>query len=186
MVSTLQQSIEFLKDFGMFDVVLPFLLVFAIVFAVLEKTMILGKEGNAGTKKNLNAIVALVMALITVATNQVVSVINEALPNIVLLGVVSISFLLLVGMFLKTGEFDLHEKSKKWFMFVLFLMFLGTVFIFASAIGIDGVSMLDRFFSWIGGAIGTSIVAPLVFLVIVVGTIYLVVRDSASPGDGGG
>ena len=40
MVTPLGRAVEFFRDFGLFDIVLPFLLVFAIVFAVLEKTRI--------------------------------------------------------------------------------------------------------------------------------------------------
>ena len=44
MASTLQNAIEFFKAFGLFDIVLPFLLVFTIIYAILEKTRILGHE----------------------------------------------------------------------------------------------------------------------------------------------
>ena len=44
MASSLQNALQFFKELGLFDVVLPFILVFALVYAVLEKTMILGKE----------------------------------------------------------------------------------------------------------------------------------------------
>ena len=36
--------IVFFQDLGMYDVVLPFLLVFAIVYAILEKTKVFGTE----------------------------------------------------------------------------------------------------------------------------------------------
>jgi len=84
----LQNAINFFRDFGLFDVVLPFLLVFAIVFAILEKTRILGNEGSgdkAVPKHSLNSTVAFVVALLVVATNKVVTAINAALPNVVLL-----------------------------------------------------------------------------------------------------
>ena len=46
--SAFRGVIEFLGDMGVYDVILPFLLVFTIVFAILEKTKILGtaKEGG--------------------------------------------------------------------------------------------------------------------------------------------
>ena len=40
MASVLGNTIEFFTRFGMFDVVLPFLLVFTIVFAILEKNLL--------------------------------------------------------------------------------------------------------------------------------------------------
>ena len=46
MVSPLESAINFFKEFGLFSVVLPFLLVFTIVFAILEKTKVLGTEGK--------------------------------------------------------------------------------------------------------------------------------------------
>ena len=44
MASTLQGTIEFLKEFGLFDVILPFLLIFAITYAILSKSGILGEN----------------------------------------------------------------------------------------------------------------------------------------------
>src|SRR3989344_469488 len=102
MVSPLGSAINFFKDFGLFDVVLPFLLVFAIVFAILEKTKILGTEkikGEEYTKRNLNTIVAFVIGMFVIATNKIVTALNQALPNVVFLIVIIISFLMLVGTF---------------------------------------------------------------------------------------
>ena len=79
MVTPLGRAIEFFREFGLFDIVLPFLLIFAIVFAVLEKTRILGvnKVGDEEIpNKNLNAMVAFVLAMIVVAAANIVSVIN--------------------------------------------------------------------------------------------------------------
>ena len=57
--------IEFFNRLGVYDIVLPFLLIFSIVFAILEKTKILGTEeveGKKYTKKSINAIVAFVVS----------------------------------------------------------------------------------------------------------------------------
>ena len=50
-------AVDFLQDFGFFDVVLPFLLVFTLVFGILEKTKIFGTEkvgDKEYPKKNIN------------------------------------------------------------------------------------------------------------------------------------
>src|SRR3989344_5829629 len=94
-MSVLGDALGFLTDFGLFDVILPFLLVFAVVFGILEKTRILGSEkigDTEYTRKNLNAIVAFVLGLLVVAATKIVGVINQALPRISLLIVVSLSF----------------------------------------------------------------------------------------------
>ena len=44
MVTPLNNAIEFLREFGFFNVVLPFLLVFTVVFGILEKTRLFGTE----------------------------------------------------------------------------------------------------------------------------------------------
>ena len=113
----------FLRDFGLFDVVLPFLLVFAIVFAILEKTKILGQEEGGAPKRNINSIVSFVIALLVVSTNKIVTALNEALPNIVLLVVILVSFLLLIGVFSKSEELDFYAKHKGWYRFFMVIIF---------------------------------------------------------------
>ena len=71
--------IVFLEKLGVYDVVLPFLLVFTIVFAILEKTRVLGTDDVDGKhlpKKNLNAVVAFVMAFLVIASTSLVRIIS--------------------------------------------------------------------------------------------------------------
>ena len=69
MVETLFTSALFVET------VLPFLLVFTIVFAVLEKTKILG-DGQ----KRVDAIVALVIGLIFVAFGNATDIVVRMIP----------------------------------------------------------------------------------------------------------
>ena len=98
MVSTFRGVIELLGQIGVYDVILPFLLIFTILFAILEKTKILGtakENGETIGKKNLNSMVALSIAFLAIASTKIVSVINSAMANIVLL----ILFLVLICSF---------------------------------------------------------------------------------------
>lgn len=83
------------EGMGIFDIVLPFLLVFTIIFAILERVKILGTD-----KRNLNVIVALIIGLLVVRNSYVIGLIHRLLPNISLILVAAIMFLLLVGIFL--------------------------------------------------------------------------------------
>ena len=92
-----------LENWGLTDVMLPFLLIFVIVYAVLQKTRILGE-----TKKNLNVVVAVVFALLVViphvtgrfpANADPVLIINEALPQVSIVLVAVIFLLILIGVF---------------------------------------------------------------------------------------
>jgi len=81
------------QDIGVFDVFLPFLLVFAIVFAILEKTKIFGEK-----KANINSVIALVIGLLIVAQKDVVATINSFLPRAALIMIIILMFLLLLAM----------------------------------------------------------------------------------------
>ncbi|MCK4670714.1 MAG: hypothetical protein KAT43_05935 [Nanoarchaeota archaeon] len=61
----LEGAIKFLVRLGLLDVVLPFLLTFVLVYALLEKTKVLGEE-DGQPKKRLNIIVALIAGLLFV------------------------------------------------------------------------------------------------------------------------
>lgn len=177
MASPLQNSIDFLRDFGLFDIVLPFLLVFALVFAILEKTLVLGSEGGDGKtpKKNLNSMIAFVVALLVVATNKIVTTINEALPNIVLLLVVLISFLILIGVFMKTGEMDFSDKHKGWYATFVGLVFVAVILIFLGSLQLSsGESWLEYAWNYTMDNWGGSIFGSFVFfLVMIVGIIII-------------
>jgi len=156
--------IEFLEQIGIYDVILPFLLVFTIVFAILEKTKVLGTEtieGKKYTKKNINAMVAFVVSFLVVASTKLVSAINNALANTVLLLLLAVFFLLLVGSFFKEGE-DVFLKGP-WKTLFMFIMFVGIVLIFLNALG-----WLQTFWNYLVAHWETQWVGTLVLLVIII------------------
>ena len=182
--SPLASAIEFLEKFGLFDVVLPFLLIFTFVFAILEKTMILGKE-NDQPKRNLNSMVAFVIALLTIASNKIVNAITTALPNIVLLSVISLSFLMLVGVFAETGEFSLKEKHKGFYYTFVIFSFIGVILIFLASVKTSaGVSWLRIIFNYIKESWGGAVISSVILLIIVVGAIIFVTRAPKKEGGG--
>ncbi|MBI4153001.1 hypothetical protein HY497_00625 [Candidatus Woesearchaeota archaeon] len=169
--------VTFLDKLGVYDIVLPFLLVFTIVFAILEKTRVLGTEkidNKEYTKKNLNAMMAFVIAFLVIASTTLVRIINEVMANVVLLIVLVISFLMLVGIFLGTSETTL-EKYPGWMKFFMVILFIAIVAILLQAMGwleaIINVLVLSRTSDW---------AATLVLLIIVIAVMIYVTRDSAS------
>ena len=67
--SVFRGIIEFFGDLGVYDVILPFILVFTIVFAILEKSQVFGSEKIKDveyTRKNLNSMAAFVIAFLVV------------------------------------------------------------------------------------------------------------------------
>ncbi|MEK6854970.1 MAG: hypothetical protein AABX73_01995 [Nanoarchaeota archaeon] len=83
------------------ETILPFLLVFTIVFAVLQKSRILG-EG----KKQVDAIVALVIGLLVISFSRAVGIITQLIPFLAVTLVIILVLLILVGSFSKEGDFE--------------------------------------------------------------------------------
>jgi hypothetical protein len=187
MVSTLSSAVDFLKDFGLFDVVLPFLLIFAIVFALLEKTRVLGTEevdGKALPRRSINTLVSFAMALLVVAADQVVSTINEAIPHVALILVGLVSFMLLVGSLYKEGEFDLKKHHKPWILGFMGAILVVVLLIFASALKTSGgESWLEWGFNQIAsaGSGGGTVGATIIFVVIAVLAIVYATRTPKDP-----
>lgn len=73
-------------------VILPFLLIFVVVFAILEKTAILGKE-----RRQVNAIVSFVFALIFVSVPYAVAVTTDVIPIVAISIVIILAFMLVIG-----------------------------------------------------------------------------------------
>jgi hypothetical protein len=165
--------IDFLAKIGVYDVILPFLLVFTIVFAILDKTKILGTDkvgDKTSSKKNLNSMVAFVIALLVVASAQLVAVINQVVSQVVLLLVLIICFLLLVGTFFGSEEFTLKEFPT-WVKFLMTLSFIGIVLIFLNAL--DWLQYIFYLFqNW-----DLEWASTIIFVIIIVAFMWYVVKD---------
>ena len=92
-----------LEDLGLTDVLLPFLLIFTIIFAIFQKSKILGSD-----KQNFNVIIALIISLLVViphvtgnypANADPVQIINQSIPNIAVIIVAILMVLMLMGVF---------------------------------------------------------------------------------------
>ncbi|MFH1770993.1 MAG: hypothetical protein ABH828_05575 [archaeon] len=149
MAWSFEYTIYSLDRLGIVDVVLPFIIVFTIAFAALEKSKILGKES-----KKFNVIIALVMGLAVViphvlwgtgdATNpylsngmfDVVQVMNNALPSVSLVAVAVIMVMLLLGII--GGDINFAGTSLGGIavfaaMIVVLIIFLAAANVFKSA-----------------------------------------------------
>jgi len=177
MVSPLEKSIIFLESFGFFDVVLPFLLVFTIVFAVLEKTKIFGTEGeDKKPKKNLNSMIAFVIALFVVATKEIVVALKVSLPQIAMFLIVIFALMMLMGFFFSgEKEFSLENKGA---MFFAILAIIGVVLIFLNAFG-----WLQPLVDYVTQNWDNTLIVSLIFLIIIILTIFYIVGMGKKGGD---
>lgn len=162
MDSTFKNIFEGLEKVGFVDVFLPFLLIFTLIFAVLEKSKILG-EG----KKNMNVGIALIFALLTVIPHVTgnfpagfdpVEIINAALPSVSLVVVAIIALMILIGVFAH-DRIMLGLTAPGW---IGLFSILAIVFIFGSAAG----WWSNGFMSTMENTFGANVLAIIIMLLV--------------------
>ena len=177
--SVFRESINFLAKLGIYDVVLPFLLVFTIVFAILDKTKLLGtekgKDDREYTKKNLNAMIAFVMGFFVVASTQLVGVINKTLSQVFILLLLIICFLMLAGAFHAQSKegFFLNKKDHPFY----YQAFMVIVFVSIIAIFLNAVGWLDVIYNYLADHWNTSYVAAVILMIVIVGFMAWIMKD---------
>ena len=174
MATPFREILDFFDNIGVFDVVLPFLLVFTIVFALLERTKVFGVEeieGKKYTKKNLNSVAAFVIAFLVVASSRLVEIITTVSSNFVVLLFAIVLFLLLVGSFFQEkpeGVF-LEGGWKTLFMVIVFIVL---IFIF-----LDALDLLEGTFGFLSGTNRGEVVGSVFLLVLIVFFMVYVTQD---------
>ncbi len=162
--SVFRGGLEFLDKVGIYDVVLPFLLTFTLVFALLEKTKILGVQADSYSedkteypKRNLNSMVAFVIAFFVVASSQLVALINKTVSSVFILLLLAVMFMLVIGTFGRDEEFAFNNKT----VFIV-IMGIAIVLIFLDALGWlqIGYNFLKRYWS-------TEVVSSIIFIVLI-------------------
>jgi hypothetical protein len=179
MATAFGNAIEFFKTLGVYEVVLPFILTFTIIYAILDKTKILGTEKigkEEMPRRNLNSLVAFCIGLFVVASASIVSVINQAMGQIVLLVFISVFFLMSVGLFFKKDEdVSLHGGWRAGFMVATLV---GILLIFANAIILkNGKSVLQFIYEQIAYNYNSNAVASLILVGFIILIMYFVVKE---------
>lgn len=91
--------LSWFEGMGGFDVILPFLLVFTLLFALMEKVKLFGEK-----RRNIHVIVALIAAAFVVAQPDVVYLIRGFIPSVSMWILIILMGLLVMGMFGLTGD----------------------------------------------------------------------------------
>ncbi|MEM3126480.1 MAG: hypothetical protein QW331_00205 [Candidatus Woesearchaeota archaeon] len=130
----LNTALRNLDVYGLTDVLLPFMLIFTVVYAVMTKTKILGGE------KKFSVIVALVVSLLVVLPHingtypgqmDPVVVINQSLPAVAVWFVAILMLMILLGVWGK--EFDIAGSSFAGIVALISLLII--LYIFGSNAG---------------------------------------------------
>jgi len=94
--------------------ILPFVLVFTLIFAILQKTKLLGKD-----KKQIDAIVALIIGLILIAFPFARDIVVKIMPFLAVSIVILLIFMLGYG-FVYQGK---KVEMKKWLKITIMVIF---------------------------------------------------------------
>ncbi len=158
---------QYFQAYGVMDFLLPFILVFTIVYAVASK-LPLFKDN-----KNYGVVIALVLALLFVVPHitgtyplgyDPVQVMNEALPSISLVSVAAVMVLLLLGVFGK----DLSKTAAP----LIAIVALGfVIYIFGASLNLWR-GPYDVFYWW------SSDVTELMIVLLIFGlVVWFIVKD---------
>jgi lysylphosphatidylglycerol synthetase-like protein (DUF2156 family) len=178
----LDTVITLLQNFGFFRVILPFLLVFSIIYAVLIKTEVLGKEGPG---KSASIVVALVAAFLVIVYTPVVNALATILPQAAFLIIIVVLVLMVLGLF--GVKMEKYTGEANYWLLALGVIIAGLfVIMIGVAVGpsVPALYMISQAFLGaipITGEISADTVALLVgaiiILSIIIGVIYMVTKD---------
>jgi len=135
--------------------ILPFVLVFAIIFAILERSNIFG-EG----KKQVNALIGLVIGLILVAFPASRDVVVKLMPVLAVMIVILLIFMIIYGFAKQTGEIKLPRPAIYW------ILIIAVTVVIITLMKITGT--WDSFISYIKTSNGEKIFANVVLIAAVI------------------
>ena len=176
-----------LESYGLSDVLLPFILVFTVVFAILQKVKPLGDPDDPRKAKHYNVILALVLGLAVViphvmgvypANADVVDIINKALPNVSIVLVAIVMVLLIVGLFGGKAQWGSTASG-----FVAIIAFFLVFYIFGRAAG--WFEYLPNWLGWLDDPDTQALLLVLGVFALIIWFVTKEPTDDATKGEGG-
>ena len=172
--------IENLRNIGFYDIFLPFILVYAVVFAILEKSGIFEKEGSEKNSRTVNAVIAFVFGLFVVASIQAVKYIQSLIVNIVVFLIFILTTLIALGFIFGKDFFAhmFHDKDGKPNKRIIWTVG-GIVVAVAVGILFAVLGVWDWLFGLIGKvAVTGEDIATIIVFILVIGVLIWVSKGS--------
>lgn len=172
-------AIQYLEQLGVADVILPFILIFTVLFAVLQRVPIFGKEA-----RKYNTIFALVVALLAIIPHvtqpgtsyDIIPVINNSLPQIALVVVALLMVMMMTGII---GFEEGKEPWKKWGKYFVYIAAIIVIYIFGASAGLWQYIGFFNYFN------DPNLLAVVVILLVFGLVIWFITSEKTAGGEGG-
>lgn len=170
-----------LKNFGFFDIILPFILIYALIFGILAKTQILGdpfekdNEARARFVRSIISLISLSIAFLVVGAYNVVLRIQEFIPYAILY-ILSV-FMLLVSMsafYLPTGGQVKENEFENYRKVILVLSIIIFSILTLVSLGIISVQSIQ---SGLESGLNNEIIGLIIIFGFIGFVIYWITRE---------
>ena len=153
----------FALDQSWIGVIFSFLLIYVLIFAILQKAKFLGED------KKINSLIALAVAFLFVIFEPARNLVITLMPFLAVGVAVILVFLLMYGMV--AGDLKELPKELRITFGVLAGVFLAVVVFWASGLWTKLVEMVGS---------ETTLASTIIFLIIIIGAVIFIIANSNS------
>ena len=179
-MSVFRESLVFFERVGLYDVVLPFLLIFTLMFGVLEKSKILGTEhvgDKQQSRKNLNAMVSFVTSFFVVSSVQLVELIHVLVARVAVILVILVMLMILIAS-MHIEQDDKGFSLEGWKGWLSVVVLIAVVLIFLDGVSTNGVSWLDFIYGYLMTSWNSTFAGTLFLFLILIGFVFWLTKDN--------
>jgi preprotein translocase subunit YajC len=160
-MATIEAVIQQWADIGVFDVVLPFVLSVTVVYALLQKTELFGKN-----KQKINIMLSIILGFLVVTISNITGIITSIAQYFALGAIILVLILLVLGF---SGA-NIEKMQSQWFLWVIALLLFGTISLYALG-----------WWKWIDiNVINRFVLVPILGFIIFFFIIWFVTKESTS------
>ncbi len=173
-----------LKDTGILDVILPFILFYAITYAIIEKSGIFrhfkkgkdDKEEIPVYMEYISMIVAFVFGIFGVISYDLVETVQQVIAYSAVYLVFFLCILLILGLIFGDSYKDIFKDLKDNKTFLIIIGIIVTLMVSFSLLYVIGA--LDTFGDW-WDDIDTESISTIIFLVIIGAVLFFISKGSS-------
>lgn len=144
-----ESIISLLDKFGFFDIILPFILIYAVIYGILAKTQILGNPfdqdlAKARFVRSLISLIAISVAFLTVGAINIITKLKIFIPYVVLYLISVFMLIVSVAAFYLPSEKVDENEYKKYRKLILAISIIIFSILTLSSFGIITIGSIEE------------------------------------------